>query len=454
MAEPRPQLAELSRALDSLSQEKLRYLCVELGVPPATLSNIDASHPRDALRCITEYLEALLAYDESLSWERIVEVLSTSRLRQKTLAVNIKERYCPGPLPQSYSSPQSVSSSCDDEVSGTSGFEFSTPYPTPTPPRLYDIDSPPQLKPALLPANDLSPSVKSKPNAVGQKYAKKITGLKTKFRSIVISSNSYLSQIMSRTDIEHFKIDLTTLPMMGKTHHFLKKKRKKIRKAKSVQKVFDILDPYWNHVDYALLEHIVVNYCDDRIKRKMEKYKKRLHKFEKATSVKQFMSVAAKSHPVPKGYSTMTATLNMDAEECSLYHVREIKDSIVERANLEPYVALLQDIHASFVVLTIAFPAAGCQHVKSALDVDFLLGLGISPDSVTFGSVPRQQVFVSRLASIRNRFITREQVLKPVSSGQTVSSSESSSHHEFHHFPDDEASSLMPDPPQNVREEV
>ena len=194
--------------------------------------------------------------------------------------------------------------------------------------------------------------------------------------------------------------------MMGKMHHFLKKGRKKIRKAKSVQKVFDILDPHWNHVDYALLEHIVVNYCDDRIKRKM-----RLHKFQKATSVKQFMSVAAKSHPVPKGYSTMTAALNVDAEECSLYHVREIKNSIVERANLEPYVTLLQDIHASFVVLTISFPAAVCQHVKSALDVDFLLGLGILPDSVTFGSVPRQRMFFFKISFYQKSKGMRENVL-------------------------------------------
>ena len=190
MARPRPQLAELSRALDTLSQEKVRYLCVELGVPPATLSNIDASHPKDALRCITEYLEALLAY-ESLSWERIVEVLSTSRLRQQTLAASINERYCPGPCipkglhstpsPQSYRSPQSVSSSCDDEVPGTCGFEFSTPYPTPTPPRLYDIgDALPQS--TFLPPQDLSACVKSKP--LNQKVAKKTTRLKTKFRSI------------------------------------------------------------------------------------------------------------------------------------------------------------------------------------------------------------------------------------------------------------------------------
>ena len=94
MATPLIKLAELSRALDSLSQEKVRYLCVELRVPPATLSNIDASHPRDALRCITEYLEALLAYDESLSWERIVDVLNSSRLRQNALAVRIRRAYC------------------------------------------------------------------------------------------------------------------------------------------------------------------------------------------------------------------------------------------------------------------------------------------------------------------------------------------------------------------------
>ena len=93
MAGPRPQLAELSRALDTLPQEKVRYLCVELGVPPATLSNIDASHPGDALT-ITEYLEALLAYDESLSWERIVEVLNSSRLRQHALAATIRRTYC------------------------------------------------------------------------------------------------------------------------------------------------------------------------------------------------------------------------------------------------------------------------------------------------------------------------------------------------------------------------
>ena len=69
-------------------------MCVELGVPSTTLSNIDASHPREALRCITGYLEALLAYDVSLTWERIVEILSSSRLRESTLAAEIGRAHC------------------------------------------------------------------------------------------------------------------------------------------------------------------------------------------------------------------------------------------------------------------------------------------------------------------------------------------------------------------------
>ena len=94
MATPPIELAYLSRALSSLSQEKVRYMCVELGVPPATLSNIDASHSQDAPQCITEYLKALLAFDGSLSWKRIVDVLNSSRLRKHALAAKIREKYC------------------------------------------------------------------------------------------------------------------------------------------------------------------------------------------------------------------------------------------------------------------------------------------------------------------------------------------------------------------------
>lgn len=78
----------------------------------------------------------------------------------------------------------------------------------------------------------------------------------------------------------------------------------------------------------------------------------------------------------------------MDAEECSLYHVREVKQSIAERSSLEPYVTLLQDLHASLVVLTIAFPHVVCKHVKHFLDTPFLQELQIASDSLRFNILP------------------------------------------------------------------
>ena len=404
----RPKLAELSCALDSLSQDKVRYLCVELGVPPATLGNIDASHPRDALRCITEYLEALLASNESLSWERVIEVLTSSRLRQQALAAKIRGTHCSstGRRLLSRQSSGSVFSSSEDEIPCTSGIDLPTLYPTP--PRQYNSVDESRPQSVLLPSDTEASCTKSKLN--NRHLAKKITSFKRKFRAIVISANVNLSQQMSPTEFDRFKIDLTTLPMMGKTHHFLQKQKKRIRKAKSVRKVFEILDPYWNHVDYALLEHIVVHYCDGRIKKQMKRYKRKLHKFEKATSVKQFTSAGVERARASPGYSAVCATMTLDGKDCSLYQARQVKDSIAERASLEPYVFLLQDLHASSVVVTIAFPSILRAHVEQALDRTFLLDIGIVPDSITYLSLPQSHTIHSRVPTFLGGRKMREQV--------------------------------------------
>lgn len=39
--------------------------------------------------------------------------------------------------------------------------------------------------------------------------------------------------------------------------YFLKEKKAVIKAAIDVYEIFEILSPYWNHVDYGLLEYIV-----------------------------------------------------------------------------------------------------------------------------------------------------------------------------------------------------
>ena len=383
-----PQLAELSRALDSLSQEKIRYMCVELGVPPATLSNIDASHPGQALRCITGYLEALLAYHDSLTWERIVDVLSSSRLKELALASEIRKTHClsvvDGDRPTTPPLSPSVRGSTGVVNSGTRKGGCTGRVRTK---RAKNKKMPCHTPPTC--------SVDKFPHPheidVGE-LMEKITDFKKKFRQVVVVANFNLSQKMSQDDLKFFKFDLSNSPM-GETHEILLQREKgRIQEAQSVQDIFDILHPYWNHVDYELLDHIVQEYCDGVIKQQMENYKSELHEFEKATPVQQFTSVAANFYPLPPGYSTLTLTLKIDARECSLYDARQMKNSITQRANLKPYVMLLHGLHASAVVLTIGFPRAVSELIRRALDSEFLSEVGIVPSSLRFSDSPQPAV--------------------------------------------------------------
>ena len=373
-----PELAELSRALDKLSQEKVRYLCVLLGVRPATLSNIDEGNRGAPLTCITKYLEAWLASaDAPLSWDVIASGLRCEKLRETALAVKIEETYCrPAHNPLASTAVSHESSESEDLRDTHVLANYSTP---PSPQESTESCSQLQADPP------------SPPNE-GQKIAQKITHHKELFRAIVIETITYLSQQMSQHDFERFKIDLTIMPMMGETHQLLQEESEKIMRAKCVHEIFQILKPYMNHVDYALLEHIVLKYCNSVIKGLMVEYKLILHHFEKETSAKHFISSGAKSNQVPPHYSTLKTTVGMDAEKCSLYHVRMVKESIAVKANLKPYTTMLQDIQESSVLLTIAFPPEVFYSLKSSLDPVFLSKLGIKPDSLQFlmhsGSVP------------------------------------------------------------------
>ena len=392
-----PELAELSRAVDTLSKEEVRYLCILLGVRPSVLCNIDSTHPNDPLTCITKYLEAWLASDGRLSWDVVADQLTSPRLGKTGLAAEIKRKYCPSAhdpseilsslVSRESSEFESLFTSSEDDISDSGDTDVLTPYPTPSPPLSHQsLDLQPN---SLLPSDGLTHN--------DQLLIRKITHHKSRFRTIVVSANAHLSQRMSKADFERFKTDLTTLPMIGETHHFLQRESEKILKAESVAEVFKILDPYWNHVDYALLEHIVVHYCDDTIKKQMKSYKYKLHKFEKATSVKQLVSAQATRNQVPPNYSTLT--LKKYGNECSLYQIRELKSSITERANLQPYVALLQDLNTSSIVLTIAFPCEIYEYLRQLLDLTFLLELGIKPDSLKFLPPPMKEVRINQMAN-------------------------------------------------------
>lgn len=399
-----PELTELLLALEKLSSQEVRYMCVQLGVEQCTLENIDADHP-DTLTRIPKYLQAWLDRGNQPSWNQVVECLKSLNLGKTTLANTIKEKHCLCVAPSSHSSNTSSGSSIDLEAATT-------------PPQHSGLED----GLASLP----SPTCESKRRHI----AKIASNLELKFISVINSANVCLTRIRSTPEkFYYFKIDLTRLPLSKryKRLYFLQKKKKKIIRAKGVQAVFDILDPYWNYVDYSLLDYIVKKYCDSTVKKQMKKYKCKLHKFEKETSVKDYTLAVPDDRRFPQGLSALTATLNIDAEKCSLYSIRRIKESIAEQASLQQYAVYTKDIHASSVVLTIAFPRTARKHIEKAMDEEFLYKHDIIPESVFYGKVciPKTQAKLD--LSIPDLRLSIQEDLDTIA---------------------------MPDPPQNVMEEV
>ena len=425
-----PKLTELLDNLEDLPSDEVRYMCAKLGVDQSTLDKVDADH-RDALTRIPKYLQAWLDRDSRASWTGIVEILKSKRLNKRVLADKIMKQYCPTPsvcsggaaaavLPASNPrSSASCSSHKSSPSSDSSSLEFELqPATNEGAPSDQKVSSPPTLPAAV-------PESKSKPERrmFKRHIPKTASDLEMKFFSVVSSANDYLTETLVPKKLQALKTRLIRLSLSGryKKLHFLQEKKEDIRNAQNVGDIFDILDHYWNYVDYSLLEYIVKTYCNGNVKREMKKYKRDLKKFEKATSVKDFTLALPNDRKFPSELSTLCAELKIDAAECTLHHVRKIKKALAQKASLQPYVVYMQDLHASSVVVTFAFPRAARDAVERALDKKFLKKFSIVPESVCIDGVIPLPALLSREPDV-------SQVLH--------------------------SSAMMPDPPHNVREEV
>ena len=428
-----PELTELLDNLEDLPPHEVRYMCAKLGVDQPTLDKIDADH-RDALTRIPKYFLSWLDRDSRASWTSIVEVLKSKRLNKWVLADKIMTQYCPSVNARSGSTETARLSS--KARSGSSSHE-SSPSSDSSSLEFESLLQHDANEGATSDHREVSPpptlpESKSKPERHMLKHiAKTASDLEIQFLSVVSSTSAHLTKTVVSEKLQVFKSHLIRLPLSGryKKLHFLKEKKEEIRNAQSVEDIFDILDDYWNYVDYSLLEHIVKTYCDRNVKREMKQYKRDLKKFEKATSVKDYTLAVQDNRKCPSYFSVLSAKLKIDAAKCTLHHVRKIKKAIARKASLQRYAYYLQDLQVSSVAVTFAFPQAAHDSVEQALDKKFLKKLSIVPESVHIDGVIPHSVLFSLERSPPD--------VSPVQEEQDL----------LH-------SLAMPDPPKNVTEEV
>ena len=196
--------------------------------------------------------------------------------------------------------------------------------------------------------------------------------LESKFVSVLIDTRVQFIKKESETKdfLERFRFTLITLPVSKKYKHlhFLSKEKNKLKCAKDVDEIFDILQPHWDYVDYALLEYVVKKFGDQSLKKKMADYVSKLETFERKTPARNFPF----QRKPPLDFRNVEICTGIDSTVCSLYTVRKKREAIANAAALESYTHRLMELHASLVTITLAFPSSALAFVLPIMSTQFL----------------------------------------------------------------------------------
>ena len=399
----RPELPELILALKDLTWSDVKRMAIHLDrcVNFTLLMNID-EEGRPVKARVMQAMNEWLDKDSEASWAKVVSALQA--ISNNTLASRIETQYCASVQATTTPHPSPPSSNSGLE-SGNSGTAVSAPrssaevvsaahsiFPVePQPSQYLDQSQPVEASSSstafsqtmsssaasLTPAFDHSAAVSQDSSVVDriQVKGRDAAQLQTQFVTVLTHTKICLvgKEAESGNFLSKFRITLTTLPLSNRYQHlhFLKTEKDRINKA-DVEGIFDILEPYWNYVDYALLKYIINEFSTSELQKEMDKYIADLEMFEKNTTVQDYDSADLGEVSVPSDFETVEIMQARDPKKCCLYDVRQFQNQSVDRSALKAYAVLRKRVSCSSVTIVLAFPPEVYEELSGVFDMQFM----------------------------------------------------------------------------------
>ena len=336
MSKP-PEHRALVSVLSSLKWSDVKLMAIHLPrMDITTLNKIEEGHPTEPTLWVVYAMNEWLQRDTEASWAKVVSALRETNMN--SLATKIEEDY-PMTTPRLLE-PTPLHSALESQL--TSSVATSVPS-------LEHVAMPSQDEATCNPVDKI------------QGIKNKAALLRTKFTYVLIHTKICFmdKEEESRKFLRNFQVTLTSLPLF-KQHEdmdFLKGEKSRIKMAKNVDEIFEILDPYWNYVDYDLLDHIIKLFGTSDLQEEMRKYITELEQFEMTTTVHNFNLATQEEVVVPARYGILAVKLKKDSKSFTLHDLREFKKSVENELSLKEYVPLLfQRVSCSSVKIILAFP--------------------------------------------------------------------------------------------------
>ena len=152
-------------------------------------------------------------------------------------------------------------------------------------------------------------------------------------------------------------------------HH----KKDQIKRAANLEKLFEILHPYWNWVNYDLLESLVEIFGNEMLKQQLKDYLSELDTFEGDTSVADFEEAVMTNvaHYVEEYYLEIEIKLKKDPRQFTMRDVRNLKQNIEGRAALKKSVVIFKSVKCKSVRIILLYPQLALELLPSAMDQEF-----------------------------------------------------------------------------------
>ena len=341
---------DVVKALKTLSVEKTRNLVFHLGVPPNAMDDIEKEYSGDTRK--QKFIEKWLDTDTNASWEKLVSGLR--EIDMPVLAAEVQSET--EVLPPSASIPaQSISIPVRLEAA-------------PLPP----INSTPA---ALSPA---SSQVLSVNGARVAEVRASIEYFEEFFTDLTVDVEL---ELVIKEDQDYFffkrlRSYLLALPAAKKGIHvsFFRNNEKVILETKEVEKLFPILNRYCNYSNYEIIVVVVKKFCGEPLQRRMLTYRDSHIEFEKSTTIDIYLCaiLAPPESDIFIGFTKMAMKINKPSNICTLYEIRQLKESIARNASLHSYSVYIEAPQEGSVRVILRFPEECGWLVGGVMTAEFM----------------------------------------------------------------------------------
>ena len=288
---------EVSNAIRRLTMEETRDLMFQMGVPLNILKDIADEFKGEHRK--QNFVQMWLDMNPDASWEKLVAGLR--KINKNALAAEIE---------------------CDRQIKAARAGDSSLP------------------KPAVDLVQPTDPRV--------EKAKENIERLEKEFSDIKFETKRSLAKREKEDSVflDRFRDHLLDLPVSKKQIHvrFFTANEEEIFEAETIRKLFIILGRYCNYFNYEIIFHVVKRFCYE-LNDRMTSYRDSLTSFEKATTVDIYLCAisARPGGEISQGFIRMTMKINKPSSECTLYEIRELNESIEEKASLQSFATYIHD---------------------------------------------------------------------------------------------------------------